>query len=223
VGADMTMTLSTLTDFIRAAYNSATGDTFFTDQWMIKQIWAAETMLANDGWVIEKTYTTTSVIGTRSLAWPSNCIGIKEVRYKGTKLIKVDLENDPKNDDNNPTGTPTTYAIWEKELILFPTPTVAGDTIQLRTYQAPSELSAATDPLNVPDEYQICIADKVLAEMAIKDQNLALATAYNTKWMLCVEKARQNQNRQKRADKQARTKDYYFGSDPVSNRFPYNW
>ncbi len=219
----MSMTLSTLSDFIRAAYNSAEGDTFFTSAWMIKQIWAAETQIANDGWVIEKTYTTPSVSGTRTLAWPSNCIGVKEVRYKGTKLMKVDLEDDPKNDDNNPTGTPTTYAVWEKEIILFPTPSVSADNIQIRTYQAPAELTNATDPLNVPDEYQICIADKVLAEMATKDQNLALANAYNRKWEMCVEKAKQNQRRQKRADRQGRTKDYYFGSDPISNRYPYNW
>ena len=56
----MSMTLSTLTDFIRAAYNSAEGDTFFTSQWMIKQIWAAETQLANEGWVIENTYQTST-------------------------------------------------------------------------------------------------------------------------------------------------------------------
>ncbi len=219
----MSMTLSTLTDFIRAAYNSAEGDTFFTSAWMIKQIWAAETQLANEGWVIENTYQTTSVIGTRSLAWPANCLAVKEVRYKGTKLLKVDLENDPKNDDNNPTGTPASYTVWDKEIILFPTPDTDSETIQIRTYQAPSELSAATDPLNVPDEYQICIADKVLAEMAIKDQNLSLANMYLSKWEQCVSKAKQNQRRQKRSDKQARTKDYYFGTDAVSNRFQFNY
>lgn len=219
----MSMTLSTLTDFIRAAYNSAEGDTFFSSSWMITQIWSAETQLANDGWVIENTYSTTSTSGTRTLAWPTNCLAVKEVRYKGEKLLKVDLENDPKNDDNNPTGRPTSYAVWDKEIILFPTPDTSAETIQIRTYQAPSQLSAATDPLNVPDEYQICIADKVIAEMAIKDQNISLAREYMSKWVQCVEKAKQNQRRQKRSDKQARTKDYYFGSDSVSNRFPYQY
>jgi hypothetical protein len=219
----MSMTLSSLTDFIRAAYNSAEGDTFFSSSWMITQIWAAETQLANEGWVIENTYSTTSAIGTRTLAWPTNCLAVKEVRYRGEKLLKVDLENDPKNDDNNPTARPTAYAVWDKEIILFPTPDTAGDTIQIRTYQAPSQLSAATDPLNVPDEYQIGIADKVIAEMAIKDQNISLGREYMSKWVQYVDKARQNQRRQKRSDKQARTKDYYFGSDSVSNRFPYNY
>jgi hypothetical protein len=210
------MTLSSLTDFIRSAYNSAEGDTFFSSQWMITQIWAAETMLANDGWVIEKTYTTPSVAGTRSLVWPANCIGIKEIRYKGKQLQKVDLESDPKDDENNPSGTPTSYTIWEKEIILFMTPDTNGDNIQVRTYQAPAQLVNGSDPLNVPDEYQICIADKVIAEMAIKDQNIGLAREYMSKWMNCVEKAKQNQRRQKRSDKQARTKDYYFGSDGPS-------
>ena len=217
----MSMTLQSLSDFIRSAYNSAVGDTFFTDSWLITQIWAAETQLANEGWVIENTYQTTSAVGTRSIAWPVNCLAVKEVRYRGEKLFKIDLENDPKNDDNNPTGRPTSYAIWDKEIILIPTPDTAADTIQIRTYQAPAQLSNATDSLNVPDEYQICIADKVIAEMAIKDQNISLAREYMSKWMVCVEKAKQNQRRQKRSDKQARTKDYYFGTDTVSNRYPY--
>jgi hypothetical protein len=217
------MTLSDLTDFIRSAYNSADGDDFFKDAWMIKQIWAAETQLANEGWVIERTYTTTSTVGTRTLSWPLGALALKEVRYKGKKLLKIDIEQDPKNDDNDPTGTPASYAIWEKEILLFPTPDTAADTIQIRTFQTAQELSASTDPLNVPDEYQINISDYVLSEMATKDQNIGLANAYAAKWMRCVEKAKQNQRRQKRADKQARTKDYYFGTDPVSNRFPYNY
>lgn len=217
----MSMTLQSLSDFIRSAYNSAVGDTFFTDPWLITQIWAAETQLANEGWVIENTYQTTSAVGTRSIAWPANCLAVKEVRYRGEKLLKIDLEHDPKNDDNNPTGRPTSYAIWDKEIILIPTPDTAADTIQIRTYQAPAQLVNATDVLNVPEEYQICIADKVIAEMAIKDQNISLAREYMSKWMICVEKAKQNQRRQKRSDKQARTKDYYFGTDTVSNRYPY--
>jgi len=217
----MSMTLSTLTDFIRSAYNLASDDPYFNDPWMIKQIWAAETELANEGWVIEDTFTTTSTSGTRVLAWPANAIGIKEIRYKGEKLNRVDLAHDPNHDDSAPTGRPGSYAIWEKEIILFPTPDSDDETIQIRTYQAPSELSAATDVLNVPDEYQICIADKVLSEMAMKDQNLALSREYAAKWLACVVKAKENQRRQKRTDKFARTKDFYFGSDPVSNRYPY--
>jgi hypothetical protein len=218
----MSMTLQSLTDFVRSAYNSAAGDTFFTDPWIITQIWAAETQLANEGWVIEKTYSTPSVSGTRSLAWPNNCMAIKEMRYKGVKLDKIDLDSDPKNDSNNPLGTPNSYAIWEKEIYLIPTPDTSADTIQIRTYQAPAQLVNATDVLNVPDEYQICIADKVIAEMAIKDQNIALAREYMSKWVECMSKAKQNQRRQKRSDRLGRTRDFYFGSDLVTNRSPYN-
>jgi hypothetical protein len=217
------MTLSSLTDFIRSAYNSAEGDNFFGSLWMINQVWAAETQLANEGWVIENTYTNTSVAGTRTLAWPAGALAIKEVRYKGNKLLKIDIESDPKNDDNNPSGTPGAYAIWDKEIILIPTPDTTRDTIQIRTFQTAAQLSDATDPLNVPDEYQICVADFVISEMAMKDQNLPLSAAYGAKWARCVEKARQNQRKQKRSDKPARTKDYYFGSDPISNRFSTNY
>lgn len=215
----MSMTLSQLITYIRSTYNSATGDEFFTDDWMYTTIWRAENQLAVEGWVIEKSYSQSSVSGTRALAWPNNCLSIYEVRYKGKKLLKVDLEQDPKNSDNNPTGEPGAYGIWEKQIILFPTPDTSADTIEIRTYQAADMLDSATDPLNVPDEYQIGLADFVLAEMAKKDQNITLSREYRAVWDRMVEKARQNQARRKRADRQAVTKDYYFGTDTINNRY----
>jgi hypothetical protein len=221
VGADMSLSISNLLDFIRSAYNVADNDDFFKEQWILNQLWAAENELAIIGWVIERSFTTTSTAGTRAIAWPTNALAIKELRYKGKKLLKLDLEDDPKNDDNNPTGTPTSYAIWEKEIILFPTPAISADTIQVRTYQTPAQITSTTSSLSVPDEYQIGIADKVLFEMAAKDQNINLATIYKNKWDRNVEKAKQNMRRQKRSDRCGRTKDYYFGSDTIQRKLYY--
>lgn len=217
----MSLTISELIDYVRATYNSAVGDTFFTDDWMYTTIWRAETQLAVEGWVIEKTYSQSSVSGTRTLGWPHDCLAIYEVRYQGKKLLKVDIEQDPVNSTNNPSGEPAAYGIWEQQIILFPTPDTNGDTIQIRCYQNAAILKYPTDPLNVPSEYQIGLSDYVVSEMAKKDQNIALSREYKMNWDRIVEKARQNQARRKRADKQARVKDYYFGTDNINNRLSF--
>jgi len=208
----MAITIGTIMDHCRSAYN-AVGDTFFPDSWFTSMIWRAETELAIQGWVIEDTFTTASVSGTRELAFPSNVLAIREIRYDNKKLTKVALADDPKTDAVEPTGDPYHYAIWDNTIILMPTPNVSADTIQVRAYVSPSQLSAATDPLNVPDEYQIQLSDYVLAQMAYKDQNLSLGNTYAQKWEQTVERAKQQRRKRQRGDRNMQVRDTYFGSD----------
>ena len=214
----MSILLATLVDHCRSAYNSADGDTFFTDAWFISMTWRAETELAIQGWVIEDTFTTTSAVGTRELAWPSNTLAIREVRYDSKKLQKVTLADDPKSDNTDPSGTPYSYAIWDNTIIMFPTPNTAGETIQVRCYVAPDRLSAFIDPLNVPDEYQIQLSDYIIAQMAFKDQNISLGSVYMQKWEQTVERCREQRRRRLRGDRQMVVKDTYFGTDTIWNR-----
>ena len=206
----MTMTIGQLTDHCQQAYNSAIGDDFFPLPWYIAMIWRAETELAIQGWVIEKTLATVSIAGTRELAWPSKTLAIREVRYDSKWLNKVTLKDDTKYDGSEPTGEPDSYAVWENTVILFPTPDISAKSIQLRCYMAPEQLINAVDPLNVPDEYQIQLCDYVLAQMAFKDQNLPLASVYMGMWQQTVERARQQRKRRLRSDKNMVVKDAYF-------------
>lgn len=211
----MTMTIGQLIDHCQLAYNSAVNDDFFPNQWFITMIWRAETELAIQGWVIERTYTTTSTSGTREIAWPTNALAIKEVKYDYVPLKKVTLKDDPKSDVTDPSGTPTAYAVWENTIIMYPTPNVTSDVILVRAFMAPDQLSATTDSLNVPDEYQIQLVDYVLGQMALKDQNLQLAQVYLQKWEQTVERCRQQRRRRLRADKSMRVRDTYFGTDGI--------
>jgi hypothetical protein len=206
------MTLAQIIDHCQLSYNSATGDDFFPIAWYVTAIWKAESELAIQGWVIERTFTTTSVDGTRSLAFPSNCLAVREVKYDNTWLKKVTLKDDTKTSLAEPEGDPTSYAIWNNTVYMFPTPNTNGDTITLRCYMAPDQLVLMTDPLNVPDEYQIQLVDYVLAQMAIKDQNIALGQLYLQKWEQTVERARQQRKRRMVADQNFVVRDTYFGS-----------
>lgn len=214
----MSMTLSQIIAHCQQCYNSAIGDDFFPELWYITMIWRAESELAIQGWVMEETFTTTSVDGTSAIAFPSNTLAVREVRYDYQWLKKVTLKDDPRTTSTDIEGTPDSYAVWDNTIYLFPTPNTDGKTIQLRCYMAPDMLVAAADPLNVPDEYQIQITDYVLANMAFKDQNIALGAVYQQKWEQTVERARQQRRRRLRADKNMVVKDTYFGTDMASPR-----
>ena len=205
----MTITLTQLNDIIRQRYN-AVGDTYFSDQYIYDLVFEAESKLAKDGYVIENTYITSSVSGTRELSYPTNTLAVREVRYNYDKLIKLPLIDDPKVDSSNPTGTPTHYSIWDNVIILYPTPDTSSDTIQVRVYEYPQRLTS-TSTLNVPDEYQIDVCNFVLAHMALKDSNVPLYREYMSLWNDCVEKAKEQRAIREQADKMNQTRDVYFG------------
>jgi hypothetical protein len=209
----MSLLLSDLLTICRQTYNSAEGDTFFSDAWMRAQVFSAECELAIAGWVIENSLYTTSVSGTRTLAYPDNVLGIKELKYDYKGLRKVRIDEDPKSSVTDVTGLPGSYGVWDKEIFLFPTPDVTGDRIEIRVYSLPQQLTSSVSPLNVPAEYQIQIKDYVLAQMAYKDLNMQLGQVYQSKWEQSVERSRAQKRKAERADKYAKVKDTYFGTD----------
>ena len=209
----MALLLSDLLTICRQTYNSAEGDTFFSDAWMRAQVFAGECELAISGWVIENSLNTTSVAGTRTLAYPTNVLGIKELRYNYLKLKKVSIDQDPKSSATEVTGTPDSYGIWDKEIFLFPTPAESAIRIEIRVFSLPQLLTVSTSPLNVPDEYQIQLKDYILSQMSYKDLNMPLGQVYQSKWEQSVERAKQQKRKAERADKFNRVKDTYFGSD----------
>lgn len=212
----MALTVGDIQERARERYH-ATGDKFFSDKMLRALIFSAQDELAKEGWVIEKTLTTTSTASTRTYAWPENTLAIKEVRYDNNALQKRTLKDDPKTSTSDPTGTPREYAVWDEEIILYPTPDTTGDTVQIRTYAYPQDISTNTTPLEVPQEYRDDLINFVLAEMALKDQNTVMADRYAMKWNDSVEKSRQQRMKRLRADRPARVRDTYFGSDSIPN------
>lgn len=209
----MAISLSTLINIVRSRYNSADQDPFFSDEYIRYLVWEAESVLAKEGWVIEDTVTTVSVDGTRTYTFPENTIAIKEIRYDNKLLAPVEMKFDPKTDATEPEGTPRQYGIWDDVIYLFPTPDTSADVIAVKRFVYPSVLSSNISPLNVPTEYQVDVANFILANMAAKDQNLALSAFYMSMWQATVEKAKQQRKKRLRKDRITRVKDYYFGSD----------
>jgi hypothetical protein len=212
----MALTVSDLLERARDRYN-AVGDKFFGDALLRGFIFSAQDVLAKEGWVIEKTYTTTSTADTRTISWPSNTLAIKQVKYDYNDLFKRTLRADPKTSTSDPTGTPRGYAVWDEEIILYPTPDETGKVIQIRVYSYPQDVTTNSATIEVPQEYRDDLINFMLANMCLKDQRLSLHDRYEAKWLETVEKARQQRKRRLRADRPARVKDNYFGTDiPVT-------
>lgn len=214
----MTTTISNIMTRARARYN-AENDTFYSDAMLIALIFDAQSQLAKKGWVIENTLTTTTVIDQREYPYPENTLAIKEVRYDSDKLFPSSLSEDPKNSSGDPTGRPTHYAIWDNNILLFPTPNNTL-TMQARVYSYPQPITASTDAIEVPQEYREDLINYVVAIMAFKDQNFAMYDRLIGIWNnVVLPEAERQRRRRKRGDRQARTKDFYFGSDIVPKEY----
>lgn len=205
------MTPAEIESACRNRYN-AIGDSFFSSEMILDLIYQAEMEMANEAFVIEDTFQTTSTAGTREYAYPTNAIAIRRVEYNGEKLEPVALEEDPKTNTTAPSGTPGEYAIWENTLILFPTPSASADVIKVFAYCQPQALTTSSTALDVPARYHLAIIDYVLESMAAKDNNLAAAQYYGGKWQKSLRDIKRTQAKVKRGDQYAIVRDVSTGT-----------
>jgi hypothetical protein len=216
----MTLSVTNIMTRARERYN-AVGDDFFSDQMLRDLIFDAQSILAKEGWVIEKTFTTPSIADTREYSYPVTTLGIKEIRYDNVKIDNVKLRRDPKTNSTDPTGKPIQYSLWNDTIILYPTPSTSDETIQIRVYAYPSDITSNTSAIEVPEEYKEDLINYVLNWMALKDQNTPLADRYEKKWEEAVLRAKKQRKRRLRSDSNTRVTDEYFGSDPINLRLIY--
>jgi hypothetical protein len=205
------MTPAELEAAARNRYN-AVDDPQFNSTMVLDLIYQAQMEMANECFVIEDTFQTTSTAGTREYAYPTNAIAIRRVEYNGKKLEPVSLEADPKSSTTAPQGTPGEYAIWENTLYLFPTPAVTSDVIKVFAYTAPQELSSSSTTLDVPVRYHLAIIDYILEAFAAKDSNPQMATYFRGKWEKSLGNIKRSQAKGKRGDQYAVVRD--VSSDP---------
>lgn len=182
----------------RNRYN-AIGDPFYSNDFINEAIYEAQVEMCNEGLVIERKYDTTSVAGTREYSYPTNAFSIRRVEYKGEKVCPIYLERDPKTSNTEPQGTPREYAIWNEEIILFPTPDTDGDTITVYTYNRPQAVTNSST-LEVPIEYQAMIVNFVVSHMASKDGNEQKATYYMNLFNISLERAKRHNKKKKNKD-----------------------
>lgn len=192
------MTPADLELYARERYN-AVGDPHFTSQMILNLIYQAQMEMALECYCIENTYSTTSTNGTREYSYPTNAIAVRRVEYNGVKLYPRTLEADPKTSTSAPSGTPSTYAIWNRELILFPTPDATGDTIKVFTYNMPQVVTAGSS-LDVPSKYHLNIIDYILSIFYAKDQNESMATYHRNLWERGINRIKRERAKSRRGD-----------------------
>lgn len=192
------MTPSELELAARNRYN-AVGDPHFSSAMIMDIIYQASMEIANECLCIEQSYTTTSIASTREYAYPTNAFAIRNVEYKGIKIFYTDLESDPKTSTTTVTGTPAKYAIWNYELILFPTPDTTGDTIKIFTYNRPQAVTTSST-LEIPSEYHLDMIDLILSVMYAKDQNNGMATYHRNLWERSLGRIKRHRMKMKSGD-----------------------
>lgn len=182
----------------RNRYN-ASGDPHFTSAELRNAIYQGELELAHEASVIEAVTTTASVASTQTIAFPTNCIGIKRIEYDGDKLIQGILDDDPKTSTTEQTGTPGKYAIWNDTIYLYPTPD-SVKTVKIFHYNEPAEVTTSSTTMSVPARYHTDIIDLVLSIMYAKDQNTAMARYHRDLWEMNVKKIVKTRRKEKTGD-----------------------
>lgn len=201
----------TPTQIISAARNkyNAIGDSFFSDDEMLDLIYQAQCEMAVAGFIIESTYTTSTVISQQEYTLPSNCIGIKRITYNGKKLKPINFREDDTitglNASTSDTGTPQYYAEWNDIIYLRPIPDSVG-TLKIFSESSPSTLSISST-LEIPDHFHMTIVDFITGQMASKDLNFTLAKMYGDRWEMGKLEAVKWQRKKKRRDSFASVQD----------------
>jgi len=219
------LTVTNILTRARQRYN-AVDDDFYSDAELMDMLFDAQSVLAKEGWVIEKTFTTPAISGTRTYTYPDTTLAIKEVRHDYDLLRKAKLRDDPKTDATESTGTPIEYALWDDTIYLYPTPDTAGSLdassnrvnyIDIKVYKYPDDITTTSDPIEVPEEYKEDLVYYLLMWMALKDQNTVLSDRYKLIWDEAVSRARKQRKRRLRGQSNSVVSDVYFGSDVSPN------
>ena len=178
------MTPQAIITVARQRYN-AVNDTFWPDQELYDIIYQGSLEMANEGLVIERTFTTTSVNGQQEYAYPTNAIAIKRVTYNGKKLHPDSFREDDTvtvvNQITLATGTPQYYQMWNSIMYLRAVPDTDGLTIKMWAYVEPQAVTSSST-LELPVQYHMMLVNLILSEMSAKNKNYSGAEYYRKLW-----------------------------------------
>lgn len=195
----MAVTVSNVIQVVRDQINEET-QKFFKNNVLFRLIHHAQTVLAREGWVIEdKDTSITTTASTRTYTLPSGTIAVKRCEYAGKKLFPITFDTwddlTGANASTTTTATPSFFFVWGSLLYLQPIPDTSSQTITLYRVKMPTVISALTDTLSVPDEYEEAIQDFLLHRMCIKEKRYQEAQMHNQQWLQAVARARKDQRR----------------------------
>jgi hypothetical protein len=171
----------------RRKYNSASS-AFYADAEIWDLIYQAELEIAETTKGLEGRTVISggSIAGTQSYAFPAGVLELKRVEYNGTKLQPVDFRQDDALTlaDSNATaqGQPIYYYVWDNTIYFRPIPDTSSVQIRLYYYKEPIIITSGAQSLDVPTITHMSIVDRVIAELAAKDQNFDTASYYMDLW-----------------------------------------
>ncbi len=176
----------------RQRYN-AVGDPFWSDEEIYNQIYQACLQFANEAFLVERTFTTTSVAGQREYDFPTNALAIKRITYDGKKLMPISFREDDVytilNSQTTSTGVPNAYVMWNNVLYLRPIPSTAALNIEVFAYTQP-QVVTSNSSLEIPVEYHMSLVNFILSEMSAKNKNYEGAQYYLGLWEKDVNRAK---------------------------------
>lgn len=179
------MTLSQFLDFVRNRHNAATDS-----NWSDAEIYALATGRCNEilsiiGLIEATDTSTTTVSGTQAYSIPSNFISIKALLYNGNMLSPISFKEweSEKANGTTPTGTPTYYVIWNRQVLLIPKPDAAYTLTFYGEKLHPLIDNSSQTTIDIPAALHYRLADGVICDMAMKDENINMARFYEEKWL----------------------------------------
>lgn len=184
-------------------YNS-TGDSFFPDEEAYDILYDGCMELAVKAYVIEDSFSTSTVAGTRQYAYPTNALAIKRVTYDGKALENIDYREDDKitvwNAADTTQGTPVGFVEWEDTLELRPIPGEVK-TLVVYAFCQPQRITSSSTTLEVPTIYHMALVHKLLGAKAAKDKDYPGAAMWEAKWEAAVALAVARMQKKRRANR----------------------
>lgn len=180
------MTPQQISDAARRKYNSE-GSSFFSEAEIYDLIYQAELEIARETKMLEGRSTSlTTTAGTQGYAYPTGVLEIKRIEVDGIKLKRIDFREDDRitllNSNSTEQGEPQYYFDWGNTIYLRPIPDTSSLQIKIYYYKEPALITSGSQTLEVPALFHMSIVDRVVAEMALKDGNQAIADRYFAMW-----------------------------------------
>jgi len=195
------MTLAQIEEAARNKYNSI-GSSFYSSQEIYNLIYEAELNMCREGLILENTVSTSTVIGQQTYDYPTDVIAFKRVTWNGIKLTPIDFRLDDQLTLNNSitdqTQDPQYYWTWNNQIYLRPIPS-SVNTLTMYVYKQPSYITSG-GTVEAPELFHMDIVNFVVSEMAFKDKQGDIATAYYNRWIEGLRNVRKWSREQKVTD-----------------------
>lgn len=185
----------------RNKYNSI-GDSFFSQPEILDLMWEGCIDLVRETNLIERVYSSSTVIAQQEYQYPTSTQSIKRVTYEGKKLAPIDFVIDDSitgfNAATTAQGTPQYYFEFNQVIYLRPIPSAVG-TLKIFSYNTPERI-LITSTLEIPTQFQISLVNYIVSEMAAKDSNFDAAKFYSDRWEKSKLDVKKFQRLRKRGD-----------------------